>query len=120
MARVTCRCGETLEVTSNDPDRLTCPRCGANIRVRKSPRNQRGMVSSGDGFVRFYCPCGRRLKIRIDKQLDAGKCPDCGRIVPVPESARLAPGKPSKQAQDRSQRPADFGHAYSGHGCDGF
>ena len=34
---VTCRCGETLKVRSGDPDRLTCPRCGAKIRIRRSP-----------------------------------------------------------------------------------
>ncbi len=87
MARVTCRCGETLKVTSNDPDRLTCPRCGAKIRVRRSPSRRPEAIKSEDGYVRFNCPCGRRLKVRGDERPEAGKCPDCGRIVPVPESA---------------------------------
>ncbi len=104
MARVICRCGETLEVSSGNPEHLTCLQCGAKIRVRRSPKNKTATASSGDGFVRFYCPCGRRLKIRIQEQSEAGKCPDCGRIVPVPESARLATDKTSKQAQDRGQR----------------
>ncbi len=87
MARVTCRCGETLKVTSSDPDRLTCPRCGAKIRVRHSTSTKQGASEPGDGYVRFNCPCGRRLKVRAEGRPEAGKCPDCGRIVPVPDSA---------------------------------
>jgi ribosomal protein L40E len=87
MAQVTCRCGETLKVTSGAPDRLTCPRCGAKIRIRRSPAQRPEATESGDGYVRFNCPCGRRLKVRGDERPEAGKCPDCGRIVPVPEFA---------------------------------
>ena len=42
----------------------------------------------GDGFIRFACPCGRRLKVPAKDRPEAGKCPDCGRVVPVPESDR--------------------------------
>ena len=91
-------------MSSGGPERLTCLRCGAKIRVRRSPKNKRATAPSGDGFVRFYCPCGRRLKIRVEEQSEAGKCPDCGRIAPVPESAQLATDKTSKQAQDQGQR----------------
>jgi ribosomal protein L40E len=87
MARVTCRCGETLKVTSRDPDRLMCPRCGAKIRVRRSQAQRPEATESEDGYVRFNCPCGRRLKVRSDERPEAGKCPDCGRVVPVPGSA---------------------------------
>src|SRR5271157_2877551 len=86
MARVTCRCGETLKLTSNDPDRLTCPRCGAKIQVRRSPSQRPEATELEDGYVRFNCPCGRRLKVQAEERPEAGKCPDCGRIVPVPES----------------------------------
>ena len=87
MARVTCRCGETLKVSSSDPDRVNCPRCGAKIRVRRSPSQRPGASALEDGYVRFHCVCGRRLKVRSAERPEAGKCPDCGRIVPVPESA---------------------------------
>jgi hypothetical protein len=90
MADITCRCGETLKVSSSDPERVTCPHCGAKIRVRRSPKKQEGLSPADDGFVRFKCPCGRRLKVRVEQQPEAGKCPDCGRIVPVPESAQRA------------------------------
>jgi hypothetical protein len=88
MARVTCRCGETLKRTTGDPDRLTCPRCGAKIRVRRSPSQRPETAKLQDGYMRFHCPCGRRLKVRINERPQAGKCPDCGRIVPIPESVR--------------------------------
>jgi hypothetical protein len=91
MPRVTCRCGEAIDVTSSTPDRVDCPRCGARIRLRRR-RNAAagspvGVSASADGFIRFHCPCGRRLKVRASDSPEAGKCPDCGRIVPVPEPA---------------------------------
>ena len=87
MARVTCRCGETLNITSTDPERVACPRCGAKIRLRRPPPVSNGTSSRNDGYVRFHCPCGRRLKVRVEGRPEAGKCPDCGRVVPVPTSA---------------------------------
>ncbi|WP_165234357.1 hypothetical protein [Aquisphaera insulae] len=94
MARVKCRCGETLEVPADAAERVKCPRCGAKIRVRRSPdaaaAGADAGASAGDGFIRFPCPCGRRLKVRAEDRPEAGKCPDCGRVVPVPESAQSA------------------------------
>jgi ribosomal protein L32 len=106
MARVTCRCGETLQVKLGDPDRLVCSKCGAKIRVHRGSSAPRAAGGTGDGFVRFNCPCGRRLKVRAADRPDAGKCPDCGRVVPVPDSAWDSPGS-SKGAG---------GQAYSGRG----
>jgi len=83
MARVRCRCGEVLEVSADD-ERIVCPSCGARIRVRHSARAD---SPPSDGFVRFTCPCGRRLKVRAVDRPKAGRCPDCGRIVPVPDPA---------------------------------
>ena len=84
MPRATCRCGQKLTLPVNGPDRVICPKCSAKIRVRQDAPK----VGPGDGFIRFHCPCGRRLKVRADENTPtaslAGKCPDCGRIVPVP------------------------------------
>jgi hypothetical protein len=46
-----------------------------------------GVSESEDGYIRFLCPCGRRLKVRASGGQQMGKCPDCGRMVPVPGSA---------------------------------
>ncbi|WP_337176155.1 hypothetical protein [Paludisphaera sp.] len=82
MARVTCRCGEAIEVDrEGGPERVVCPRCNARIRVRRAE------VGGGDGLIRFHCPCGRRLKVRAAERPEAGRCPDCGRVVPVPQGA---------------------------------
>ena len=115
MAQVTCRCGETLKVTSGDPDRLTCPRCGAKIRIRRSPAQRPEATESGDGYVRFNCPCGRRLKVRGDERPEAGKCPDCGRIVPVPEFSLGG----SSGCLSRLERPGPDASRWSHgrHGC---
>ena len=113
MARVTCRCGEMLKLTSGDPDRLTCPRCGAKIRVRRSPSQRPEAIESEDGYVRFNCPCGRRLKVRGDERPEVGKCPDCGRIVPVPdanwnEAAGTSPGLRGQSRNHSNARTQDM------------
>jgi hypothetical protein len=80
MPKVTCRCGHKMKVPADGPERIVCPECAAKIRVRRPD------PLGGDGFVRFACPCGRRLKVRASGTAQAGKCPDCGRIVPIPGS----------------------------------
>jgi rRNA maturation protein Nop10 len=84
MPRVTCRCGEKLNLEPDGPDRVDCPTCGAKIRLRRSLPPQVADEVGGDGYVRFLCPCGRRLKVPGTDRPVAGKCPDCGRVVPVP------------------------------------
>jgi hypothetical protein len=66
---------------------MDCPKCGARIRLRR-PAPPQEKDETGDGYVRFLCPCGRRLKVPTVGQPVAGKCPDCGRIVPVPRSTK--------------------------------
>jgi hypothetical protein len=87
MPRVTCRCGEKLNVQPGGPERIDCPKCGAKIRLRRPSVPAPG-AETGDGFLRFLCPCGRRLKVPAADRPVAGKCPDCGRVVPVPTPAR--------------------------------
>lgn len=82
MPRVNCRCGQALMIPVDGPERVVCPQCGAKIRVRRAAK-----VGDIDGFIRFACPCGRRLKVRATESAQAGKCPDCGRVVPVPSSS---------------------------------
>jgi hypothetical protein len=90
MPRVTCRCGEKLNLGPDGPDRIDCPKCGAKIRLRRSPPLQAIDEAGGDGYIRFLCPCGRRLKVPAADRPVAGKCPDCGRVVPVPTSKKTA------------------------------
>jgi DNA-directed RNA polymerase subunit RPC12/RpoP len=112
MSRVTCRCGEVINVkSSTGPERIECPRCGSRIRLRRRPSASTlvgGDGESDDGYVRFHCPCGRRLKVRANGRQEAGKCPDCGRVVPVPESARSSPGAISSSRADPDARTEDF------------
>jgi hypothetical protein len=82
--RATCRCGHILDVPEEGSDRVVCPKCAAKIRVRRVAPGAPGV----DGYIRFSCPCGRRLKVKVEDGTypPAGKCPDCSRIVPVPSS----------------------------------
>jgi hypothetical protein len=106
MPRVTCRCGEKLNAQPGGPDRIACPKCGAKIRLRRSSAPPPG-GETGDGFLRFLCPCGRRLKVSAADRPVAGKCPDCGRVVPVPTTAQAsvmaAPTKHVAQADTEAR-----------------
>ena len=85
MPRVTCRCGEKIKVPLESLEHMDCPRCGAKIRLRRAQPKE--TADGEDGFIRFLCPCGRRLKVPAEERPKAGRCPDCGRVVPVPTSA---------------------------------
>lgn len=106
MARVTCRCGEVLSVAAGD-ERAVCPKCGARIRVRRRPTEAAERSAPppppNDGFVRFPCPCGRRLKVRAVNGPKAGRCPDCGRTVPVPDAAIAALDDPETRTDELDQ-----------------
>ena len=115
MSRVTCRCGEVISVKSDSgPERVACPKCGARIRLRRKAAASAsaligGPGGSGDGYIRFHCPCGRRLKILATSLRTAGKCPDCGRLVvehnpPAVEGSKPPPTK----AEMAGRRAEDF------------
>src|SRR5579875_1537674 len=114
MSRVTCRCGEVISVKSDSgPERVACPKCGARIRLRRKAAASAsaligGPGGSGDGYIRFHCPCGRRLKILATSLRTAGKCPDCGRLVPVPEPAGAGPTARSVARVDPDARTEDL------------
>ena len=95
MAQAICRCGQTLTLPTNPDERVVCPGCGARVRVRR--QSSAAAEVPGDDFIRFLCECGRRLKVPSRNRPSHGQCPDCGRIVPVPEpnaSNRLPAGHP--------------------------
>ncbi len=104
MPRVTCRCGEKLRIPPDAPERIECPKCGARIRLRRSvPKDQ-----TGDGFLRFLCPCGRRLKVPTVGRPSAGKCPDCGRTVPVPTAPQAFVNTRKSKLRDPEPRTEDL------------
>ena len=39
----------------------------------------------GDGFIRFYCECGKRIKVPAERGGQTGRCPKCKALVRVPE-----------------------------------
>lgn len=109
MPKATCRCGQSLSFPADGPERIICPKCSARIKVRRPTVPAAGSADGeGDGFIRFFCPCGRRLKVRASAATPAaGKCPDCGRVVPVPslseqDAAAARPVDPEMPTTDIS------------------
>jgi hypothetical protein len=102
--RATCRCGQILEVPSEPDGRTVCPGCGARVRVRARAAPAVAPTED-DGFIRFFCPCGRRLKIRADLPARQGKCPDCGRVVPVPSPADVRSTSTNPEADTADLAP---------------
>jgi len=88
MPRATCRCGQALPVPKDPSERVVCPKCGSRVRVRFPSPSASDVteMASPDGYIRFLCPCGRRLKVDSENPPSHGRCPDCGNIVPVPRS----------------------------------
>lgn len=107
MTRASCRCGQALTIPPGSSDRVVCPKCGSRVRIRRQESVQGAAEGQGqgDGYLRFFCPCGRRLKVSADRPPTHGKCPDCGRVVPVPASSAAAPVGPDARTVDLS--PAD-------------
>jgi hypothetical protein len=105
MAVATCRCGQALEMPPEGSEHTTCPRCSAKVRIIRKRRDGDPSASSAaghDGFIRFSCPCGRRLKVSAIERPSHGKCPDCGTIVPVPVGA----ASPSSRSESPTEELA--------------
>jgi hypothetical protein len=104
MPQALCRCGHPLTLPSNPNERVVCANCGARVRVRVHSADQ----PPADGYIRFFCECGRRLKVPARNRPTHGQCPDCGRIVPIPElgdATSLPPGHPETPTAELA--PAD-------------
>ncbi len=90
MGAAVCRCGQALEVPSADVGYVVCPKCSSKVRIIRKARAGPVASAEGDGYVRFSCPCGRKLKVSLADRPSHGKCPDCGKVVPVPAQAYAA------------------------------
>jgi len=101
MPRATCRCGQALTIPADGTERVVCPRCAARVRILP----QAAPAAPDDGYLRFHCPCGKRLKVRAADPPTHGRCPDCGEVVPVPaagappSSGTLPAGPGSRTAE---------------------
>jgi len=113
MPRATCRCGHPLDLPDDGTGRIVCANCGAKVRVCRS-QSQGVAELDPEGFIRFNCPCGRRLKVSgVGGSKSAhGKCPDCGRVVPVP-STSLAPADPESPTEELSIADTEMLAAWS-------
>lgn len=106
MPRATCRCGQELTFSRGGPSRMVCPKCGAKVKLKLSDAGNSSMI--GDGFLRFLCPCGRRLKVSATNPPSHGQCPDCQRVVPVPVESITGPDPRHPETPTEDQLPTDI------------
>ena len=88
--RMTCACGKSLRLSRQYAGQIVrCPHCRAEIAVgRDRPlAAQADMVTPDDGFIRFVCTCGRRMKVPSRYAGRSGKCPRCAVRVTVPRAS---------------------------------
>jgi hypothetical protein len=67
-------------------------------------------IENEDGYIRFHCPCGRRLKVSATNPPSFGRCPDCRRTVPIPLPSRntAAGGRNVHETPTVDLSPADI------------
>ncbi|MDD5011683.1 MAG: rhomboid family intramembrane serine protease [Phycisphaerae bacterium] len=41
-------------------------------------------TSVSDGYIRFYCSCGKRCKVAVQFAGKTGKCPQCKKLISIP------------------------------------
>ena len=115
MTRANCRCGQELEIPAEGGEHVTCPRCDARVRIIRKSKSAASPSAStagepgeyGDGFLRFSCPCGRRLKVPAADRPSHGKCPDCGSVVPVPAGAGMSSASAIAETPTQEMAAAD-------------
>ena len=98
MSRAACRCGQILDVPAGGDGRVVCPKCKARVRLRRGAAGE-----DVARFIRFPCPCGRRLKVNAKDRPTHGKCPDCGRVVPVPSTSTAVDPEAKTEELSRAQ-----------------
>jgi hypothetical protein len=49
------------------------------------PLPTQSKAPTGDSFIRFYCTCGKRIKVAAQYAGKTGKCPQCKQPVKIPK-----------------------------------
>lgn len=95
--RVRCSCRKEIEVSRQYAGKIVqCPRCRERVQVpREGAQRPLGTPGSASPtaapkkgprlYIRFACPCGRKMKVPTRYAGRSGKCPQCGATVRVPE-----------------------------------
>ncbi len=87
----TCSCGRTITVSRQYAGKVVrCPACKGKITVPDNiepthPEARLSALADNDGYVRFACSCGKRIKMPGRYAGRLGKCPQCGAKVRIPK-----------------------------------
>jgi hypothetical protein len=91
IIHATCSCGRTISTSRQYSGKIVrCPDCKGRVLMPESiePALQQGpkAFSRDDGFIRFACSCGKRIKMPARYAGRWGKCPQCDARVRIPAS----------------------------------
>lgn len=56
-----------------------------NQQVRQASNNELHFEENVNDFIRFYCSCGKRIKVPAKYSGKSGRCPKCSRRVQIPQ-----------------------------------
>ena len=88
----TCSCGHEIRASRQYGGKIVrCPACRGVVMMPESiaSANQPNLaaLAGDDGFIRFACPCGKRVKMPARYAGRRGKCPGCGASIRIPPPA---------------------------------
>jgi DNA-directed RNA polymerase subunit RPC12/RpoP len=93
--RTACACGTSIKVARQYVGRaVRCPHCGRGVVIPPQSdafgaplpptATRHAPAAAQDGFIRFVCPCGKKLKMPAHYAGRSGKCPQCGAQLRIP------------------------------------
>jgi len=93
--RFMCSCGKRLKVPAAFVGKIArCPQCQKRLTIPgKRPAAPEAAPPQAqkpkEQFIRFVCPCGKRIKVPTKFAGKSGRCPRCQSQLKIPD----APGK---------------------------
>ncbi len=88
----TCSCGQVVKASRQyGGQTVCCPACKGEVMMPEAlPAERPSTGLSGavghDGYIRFACSCGKRIKVSVRQAGRRGRCPRCDARIRVPRA----------------------------------
>ncbi len=84
----TCSCGKVIKASRQYGGKMVrCPACKGVVLMPESIRPaDPAPAGAHDGYIRFTCTCGQKIKMPGRYAGRRGKCPGCGAAIRIPSA----------------------------------